>query len=129
MPPDEPPRHGVFESLRRLCDGALALVQNRLELFAVEVEEEKQRLVRLLVLAAVVVFLANTAFMALTAAVVFLASEGSRVAVLIGLSVFYMLLAGGAFLLLRKRLRDAPPPFHSTISELKKDREWLKPSR
>jgi uncharacterized membrane protein YqjE len=127
MPPEEPPRRGVFESLRRLCDAALALVQNRVELISVEIQEEQQRLVRLLVLAAAVVFLANTAVIALTVAAVFLASEQSRVPVLIGLSVFYLLVAGGAFLLLRKQLRSTPPPFHTTISELKKDREWLNP--
>jgi uncharacterized membrane protein YqjE len=125
MSADEPPRRGVFESLRRLCDTGLALVQNRVELFAVEIQEEKERLVRLLVLAAAAVFLANTAVIVLTLTVVFIAGEDARVPVLIGLSVAYLLAATGAFLLLRKHLRSAPPPFDTTVSELKKDREWL----
>jgi uncharacterized membrane protein YqjE len=125
MSSDEPPRRGVIESLRRLCDTGLALLQDRAELFAVEVQQEKERLVRLLVLAGVGVFLANTAVIVLTLTVVFMAGEDARVPVLIGLSVLYLLAATAAFFLLRKHLRSAPPPFNTTISELKKDREWL----
>ncbi len=125
MSAGDPPRRGVFESLRRLCDTGLSLLQNRVELFAVEVQEEKERLVRILVLAAVAVFLVNMAAMALTLAVVFLAGESARGPVLIGLTVIYLGAAVAAFVVLRRHLRSAPPPFNATISELKKDREWL----
>jgi uncharacterized membrane protein YqjE len=35
---------GIFVSLRRILDGGLALAQKRVELFAVELREEKCRL-------------------------------------------------------------------------------------
>jgi len=83
--------------------------------------------VRLLLLAGVAIFLANTAILVVTATIVLLAAESARQAVLIGLSVIYLVAAIMAFLALRKELRSAPPPFHGTISELKKDCDWLNP--
>ena len=52
MPETEPPPGGVLDSFRRLCDSGLAQVQNRVELFAVEFQEEKTRLLKTLVIAA-----------------------------------------------------------------------------
>ena len=127
MASDEPPRPGIFASLRRLGDAGLALLQNRVELFAVDLEEQKVRLTRLLVLVAVAVFFANTALLVITATIIFMVSEAARVPVMIGLSVLYLLAALAAFLVLRKELKDAPPPFEGTVNEIKKDRQWLSP--
>jgi uncharacterized membrane protein YqjE len=46
---------GIFASLRRILDGGLALTQKRVELFAVELREEKCRLVEAIILASAVV--------------------------------------------------------------------------
>lgn len=127
MASDEPPRPGIFASLRRLGDAGLALLQNRVELFAVDLEEQKVRLTRLLVLVAVAVFFANTALLVITATIIFMVSEAARAPVMIGLSVLYLLAAVVAFLVLRKELKDAPPPFEGTVNEIKKDRQWLSP--
>jgi uncharacterized membrane protein YqjE len=127
MPPGEPPSGGIFQSLRALCVTGLALFQNRVELFGVEVEEQKCRLVKQLILAGAAIFLANTAILVVTATIVLLVDQSVREAVLIGLSVMYVLAALTAFMALRKEMRSAPPPFSGTISELKKDCDWLKP--
>lgn len=129
MAPDNPPPGGVLESLRRLCDTGLALLQNRVELFAVELAEQKARLLKVLMLTAVAVFLANLAAVLVAATIVVLAGEGARLAVLIGLSLLCVLAAGAAFLAVRKEIRSAPPPFQDTLSELQKDRDWLKPRK
>ncbi len=125
MGESEPSHGGILESLRRLCAQGLALVQNRVELFAVEFQEEKERLIRVLVLAAVLVFLASMAAAVVTVTIVVLAGESARGPVLIGLSLFYILAAVAVFLALRKHLRAGPPPFNETASELKKDLDWL----
>ena len=129
MAPDEPPRQGVVESLRKLCDTGLGLLHNRIELFAVEVQEEKERLVKLLMQAAAVVFLGNMAAFVITLTIVYLVGETARVAVLIGLGVLYLVLTVVAFLMLRRDLKSSSPPFDATVSELKKDREWLNPHK
>jgi uncharacterized membrane protein YqjE len=125
MPENEPRPRGVLASLRSLSDAVLALLQNRLELFGVEIQEQKERLVKVLVLAAVVVFLGNMAAVVLTVTIVVLAGEKARGPVLIVLSVLYALAAVAAFLALRKELRSGPPPLSETVSELKKDRDWI----
>jgi uncharacterized membrane protein YqjE len=129
MAEDQPPGSGLLESLRRLCSNGLALVQNRIELFAVELQEQKVRLVKTLLLTALTVFLGNTAVLVLTATVVVLVGEEAFKFVLIGLSLFYSLAALAAGLLLRRELRSAPPPFADSMSELKKDCECLNPRK
>jgi uncharacterized membrane protein YqjE len=125
MAEPEPAQHGVVESLRRLCDTGLALLQNRAELFAVEIQEQKTRLVRILLLAAAAMFAANMAAIVVTVTIIVLAGERGRVPALIGLCVFYLLATAAAFLALRRELRSAPPPLSGTIGELKKDRECV----
>jgi len=127
MGDNPPPPVGILESLRKLGRTGVAVLQNRLELLAVEVEEQKVRLVKVLVLAGAAVFLANSALLAVSATIVMLASERARIAVLIALSVVYVSAAAWAFLALRKELRSAPPVFQDTVAELKKDGEWLNP--
>jgi uncharacterized membrane protein YqjE len=127
MVDNTPPPAGILESLRKLGRTGLVTLQNRLELFSVEVEEQKARLVRVLVLAGAAIFLGNTALLAVSATIVVLAGEQARVVALVGLSVIYVVGAAWAFLALRKELRSAPPPFQDTVSELKKDTDWLNP--
>lgn len=50
-------RHSALDSLRRLGTTVVAVLQNRLELLAVELQEERLRLFRALLVAAVVVAL------------------------------------------------------------------------
>lgn len=122
-----PPRAGIFESARKLGRTGVAVLQNRLELFAVELEEQKVRLVRVLVLAGAAIFLGNTALLAVSATIVVAAGKQARLGVLIGLSIVYAGAALWAVLALRKELRSAPPPFEESVTELKKDSEWLAP--
>jgi uncharacterized membrane protein YqjE len=129
MGDDGQSRGGPIESLRRIGDTGLALLQNRLALFAVELQEEKERLIRVVALVAVLVFLVNMGIVMLTVTIVILAGEDYRNKVLIGLCALYLLSAVAVFLVLRKHLRTAPAPFSETVSELKKDRDWLKPPK
>jgi len=121
------PPAGILASLRRIGRTGVAVVQNRVELLSVELEEQKVRVVRLLVLAGAAIFLGNTALLTVSATIVVIVGDAARVPVLIGLSVVYAALALWAFLALRKELRSAPAPFQETVSELKKDAEWLNP--
>jgi uncharacterized membrane protein YqjE len=125
MSNQDPRPAGILESLRRICDNGLALVQNRAELFAVEVQEQKVRVGRTLLLAAVALLLANSALLVIATTSVVLAGPNARAPVLIVLSLAYVVATVVAFVLLRNELRSTPPPFNGTVSELRKDREWL----
>ena len=116
---------GLFKSLRHLLDTGLAAVQNRLELFVVELKEEKCHVIQILIWASAVILLGLMAIATATFTIVFLVEESARVFVLAGFCLFYILAAVGAFLGLKKRLKDQPLPFAESISQIKKDREWL----
>jgi uncharacterized membrane protein YqjE len=125
MPDDQSRPRGVLESLRKIGDNSVALLQNRLELFGLELQEHKERLVKVLLLAVGLLFLGNMAALVVTVTIVVLAGPEARKPVLIVLSLLYLLATCVAFFALRKELRGCPPPLSDTVSELKKDRDWL----
>jgi uncharacterized membrane protein YqjE len=117
---------GLFGSLKRLGDLTLATAQNRLQLFAVELQEEKIRFVQAIVLAAAAVALGAVALTLVTITVVVLCWDGGRVPALCVLSGLYIIATGAAVWLLKKKLAGAPA-FNSTLSELEKDRACFLP--
>jgi len=112
-------------STRELVSLFLALVENRLELFALELREEQSRLVGLCVWAAVAVAAGLLTLILATIAVVFLCDAADRPVALIGFTLFYLLLAivSGATVL--RKLKSYSLPFSQTIAEFKKDRDAL----
>jgi len=116
---------GLLSSLRSLGDGLLAMAHDRLELFSVELQEEKYRLILTFVWisAAVFVGMMSIAFASLT--LVYLFWESARVVVLGGLTVFY----SGALVLIvvafRRFIARQPRPFSATRGELGKDRSCI----
>lgn len=122
---DSTPRSGgLFASLRSVLDGGLAMAQNRVELFAVELGVEKCRLVEVILMASAVVALGMMTLTLTTLLVIILVWDSSLVAALIVLSLIYLL---GTILVwrgLRAKLARATA-FTGTLDELKKDRACL----
>jgi uncharacterized membrane protein YqjE len=119
---DSSSRGGLFTSLRRLAATALALAQTRLELLAVEVQEEKIRLASLLAYgaAAVILLAAGVVFLAVFLTV--LLWDSNRLLVLGGVSVLFL---GGSLVCLLVARRHARTPsglFAGSLAELVKDR-------
>jgi uncharacterized membrane protein YqjE len=117
---------GIFAALRRILDGGLAIAENRLELFAVELREEKCRLVEVMIWAAAVVVLGMMTLTMLTFLVVIVLWNDARVAALLTLSLLYLLATALAWRGLRRRLSGSPV-FSGTLSEIRKDRACLRP--
>jgi uncharacterized membrane protein YqjE len=116
---------GLLALLRRVLDTGLGTIQNRVELIGIELQEEKLRLVELLLWSAAVVFMAVLGVAVLTVAVALLVGESARPYVLIGAGVLYLAGAALAMTRLRARFKNGPLPLSETASQLKKDREWL----
>ena len=114
---------GILDPLWRLLDDILAVAQNRIELFRAEAQEEKVRLVELLLLASAIVVLATVGLTLGIAAVVVAIDVEHRVlalAVLAGVCGIGAVLIGR---LLRRRLdREV---FASFAEELRKDRQCI----
>lgn len=117
---------GLFASLKRLLEYGLGAFQNRIELFAVELQEEKNWVVTALLWTAGMVFFGLLALIFLTVAVVMFCPEDSRPYVLLGFGAAYLVLALWTVAGLRKLIRQKQLPFADSIAELKKDAEWLK---
>ena len=116
---------GFPGSLRTFLNSGLGLVENRVELFAVELQEEKWRLFRLLISEAALASLGTVALTLVTFTLVIVFWETARLPVLLALSSVY--LAGTAFLHQRihRQLQAGFRPFSSTLDEIKKDRSCL----
>jgi uncharacterized membrane protein YqjE len=118
--------HGLFASVRRLADLTLATAHNRVELFSVELQEEKCRFVQAVLLTAGAIALSVSALALITITLVLFFWENGRMAVLCVLSALFIIGAGLALRSLRKCLAGGPG-FKNTLSELEKDRACFLP--
>jgi uncharacterized membrane protein YqjE len=121
----EPGAGGLFGAVRRAADSVLALVQARLQLFLLELEEEKWRLVDLLAWILAAAGLALVLLMTATLLLALALYAWAGWAGLCSLVALYAFLTVLAVLQVKKRLRMDPPPFSGTLAEFKKDRTWL----
>ena len=115
------PRKGVVGSVRAVVDGLLQTLRSRGELFGVELRIERARLAVSLTVALSAALGAFMTFLCANLLLLFLFWE-QRVAVCIGLAVFYAMVTVGLVFVLRYRVRHAPQPFAATLGELEKDR-------
>ncbi len=117
---------GFLGSLRTLGDALLGTVQDRLELFSIELQEEKFRLIQTFVWICASVF---TGMMAVTFAsltLVYLFWESARLAVLGGLTLFYVGALVAILVAFRRYLARQPKPFAGTRQELEEDRACIR---
>lgn len=118
---------GFLGSLQNLGDSLLGTAHDRLRLFSLELQEEKYRLIQILLYtaAAVLAGIMALTFASLTLAFVFW--ETARLAVLGGLTAFYALALIVLILGFRRFLKTMPRPFDATIAEFKEDRACIRP--
>lgn len=124
MSKNESSTPGIAGAARMVMGSLAEALRYRGELFSIELNEEKRSIFGLLVLALLAVFALFTAFLCLNTLVLVLFWDH---AVLVAGILALVYLAGAAlatFVMLR-RLRNAPPPFDSTMEVLRKDQELL----
>ena len=122
-PPDDTARMAA-----RLWTGVLEAVHLRLELLALELGEERDRLGELLLSALVVVVALFMLLLSLNLALLAVLWDTHRVGVAVGSCAFYLVLAAAAGLYHRWRRRRRTRPFAATAAVLAADeralREW-----
>jgi len=112
----------MLDASRRLAQRSLDIGANRVELFVVELHEERQRLIESVVLALGAAALALMGGVAFTLGVMVLLWERSPLLALGILTVIY--LGGAAFLAVRlMRLQKTWHMFAATLDQLRKDRD------
>jgi uncharacterized membrane protein YqjE len=121
----DPNPAGLIHSLRRLGETVLFIVQNRLELAAVELGEEKGRLIDALFWLAAFAFFTFMAAIVFTFAAIYLLWGPTGGWIIAVFCVFYLTGAVVTFFSFKRRLKKWPPPFAATLAELKKDQSCL----
>ena len=121
-----PPAPGFLGSFRALGEVLLGTVQDRLELFSVELQEEKLRLIEIFVWISAAVFSGVMAITFASLTLVYLFWESARLAVLGGLTLFYAAGLVAIVLAFRRFIARQPRPFSATRQELGEDRACIR---
>jgi uncharacterized membrane protein YqjE len=108
---------------RKTVTTGLGALENRTELLMVEVQEEKSRLINLIVIGIGALFLAMMTLLLLTGAIIFLVPEPYRLYTAIGFFVLYLAGTIGAIFGLKGLLKKIP--FEESLNQIRKDRELL----
>lgn len=108
---------------RRTAATCLGALENRAELFAVEFQEENDRLLKLVLFGVGALFLGMMTVLLVTGLIIFVVPQDDRVWAALGFAVFYFLGAVAAVLAIKGQLKQAP--FAESLNQIKKDAELL----
>jgi len=115
---------GSLASLvRKTLTTGLGALDNRAELFMVEAQEDKSRIVGLIVTGVAALFLGMMTLLLLTGTIIFLIPEDYRLYAAIGFTVLYLAGTIAAVLGLKSMLKRVP--FSESLNQIRKDRELL----
>ena len=128
MPDTDSGTPGLLDLLRKLVATGLAALRDRGELFLVELQEEKIRVIELCIWVCAVCFLGMMFLVVLTGTIIFLFPEDKRIYAAAGFCGLYLLGTILAWLNLRALWKNSPLPFSDTLAEAKKDNEWFESS-
>lgn len=123
--PGASPDPGVLAALRRLTGNAVALLHTRLELLIVEIEEERTRFVRIVVLSVIAGFFLSIGVVTLTIFIILLAWETHGLLAAGLLAALYFGIGIALALTVRKLSKARSKLFSSSLAELKRDRDEL----
>jgi uncharacterized membrane protein YqjE len=121
-----PPATGLLAALRTFGDSLMAGVQDRLELFSIELQEEKFRLIQTFVWISAALFTGMMTIIFTSLTLVYLFWESARPAVLGGLSLLYAGALIAIILAYRRFLARQPRPFAATLHEIGEDRTCIR---
>ena len=116
----------ILAAVGRVASTLVAMVGTRLELAAVEFQEDARRLLGYLAWSLLAVFLAAGSIMLVALFVILLFWDSYRLQAVAGMAV---LLGAAAFLIVsnvRARLNAQTPLFAATLAELRKDVEYVR---
>ncbi len=116
----------LLTALQNLSASLLAIMQTRLELASVEVEEEWLRLSGFLALGLICLFCASMAVLLLTALVIAVFWDTYRLQAITALALAFALAGALVWRTLSTRFRNKPAFLGATLAELGRDSEKLR---
>lgn len=118
---------GVRESLQRMVDTLLSIIQTRVELLSTEIEEERVRIGQLLLYGAFAFIFFAMSVLLLTFLVVAAFWDNHPLLVLSGLIALFLMAGARAWFSFRKVAQSRFVLFSSSLSALAEDRTDLGP--
>jgi len=125
METSPPASDGIIGSFRTLGHGLLSTVHDRVELFALELQEEKFRLIQTFIWICAAVFSGMMAITFASLTLVYIFWESARLAVLGGVTLFYIGSLVAIIVGFRRFIARQPTPFAATRQELGEDRACI----
>jgi uncharacterized membrane protein YqjE len=122
-------RPGLIHSIKVCFSTWIDLLRTRIEIISTELEEAKERLEQLVLLAVVSIFCISFGLLLLTLFVVLLFWDTYRLPVLGGFAVLYLGIGIAAVLSMKKKAKETPKIFSTTMAELAKDRDHIAPRK
>jgi uncharacterized membrane protein YqjE len=116
---------GWFETLQRVGESLNALVRNRFEIFTVELQEEKLRLLKLLIWLLIAVALGAAGIFVVIAALAVCLWKVAGIAGVVALALLALGTASVIIWRIWKKIQTGPLPFSHTVAEFRKDGECL----
>ncbi len=116
---------GLRDAAQQVLADVIEIGRTRLELATVELEEERLRLARLWLGAAVTLFLLFVSVLLAAAWLVWLCPPEQRLLALGGLALAFFAATGVSAWRWRRFAASRPPLLHATLAELRQDREEL----
>ena len=116
---------GLLTSLRRVGASVAAIVHSRVELATLELERERIRVTRLVLLGLLAFLFLGLAAITATIFVIVLFWDSQRLVAIGFLTVFYIGVGAGVLMFARREAAESKRPFAATVEELRKDREYL----
>ncbi len=100
-------------------------MHDRIQLLAVEIQEEKHRLIQILIWVGAIMFLSFLVVVFASLVLVAIYWDTNRVAVVSGLAATYLVALVAVVVAFQRFMRRQSKPFAATLAELKEDRACM----
>lgn len=114
-----------MQSLRNLAATLVALLRDRFELLATEIEEERIRLLELLFWAAGALFFLAVGVLLLVVLLVAVFWDSHRIVAIVVLAGLFLAAGAGMAVAVRNRMHVRPKIFSASLDELARDKDQL----
>ena len=116
---------GLFESIKALTSTLVAIVHTRLELLSTDLEEDRERLMSLVILSLIALFSILIAVVLATITLIVAFWDSYRVLALASVSGVFIIVSIATWLAAMRQAKKKPKMFVASLLELIKDRQHL----
>lgn len=120
-----PSGKGLFESITALTSTLVGIVHTRLELLSTDLEEDRERMMSLVMLSLIALFSLMIAVVLITITIVVAFWDSYRVLALASIAGVFLIVGVATWLAAIHKAKNKPKMFVASLLELIKDRQHL----